>query len=154
MIASVIISLVILSALLIFVGCRFGLITSMSSLCYILPHRWIFPLVLGGCTAMITVPMFEVTPDNFRFLVFLTMAGAMFVAASPLYHSGLDKPVHYTSAVIMSVAVVAWILLLGYIPYLGIAGTIIGLANRQNLVYWFELGILSNLYCVLISLLV
>lgn len=154
MIASVIVSLVLLSGLLVFVGFRFGVITSLSSLCYILPHRWIFPLVLGVSTVMITAPMFEVTPDDYRFLVFLTIAGALFVAASPLYHEGLDKPIHYTSAVILSAATVVWIILLGYIPYIGVVGAVIGLANRQNIVYWFEVGILCNLYYVLISQLV
>lgn len=127
---------------------------SLSATYYGMNHRWLFPATLGSCAALITAPMFEVTPEHFQCLAFLTIAGALFVSASPAFREGLDKPVHYTSAIIMSACLVVWIILMGYIPYFIIAGIIVGLISRKQLVYWFEIGAIVNLYFVLIRELV
>ena len=127
---------------------------SLSATYYETEKKWAFPVTLGICASLITAPMFDVTPDNFRCLVFLTIAGALFVSASPAFHDGLDKPIHYTSAAVMTGAIIAWIILMGYVPYLIILGGLSGLIFREYIVYLFELGLLANLYFVLIVMLV
>lgn len=150
MIVSVIISAVLLSALIIGYALRHRHPESLSAIYYGMGNGWMFPLTLGVCAGLIIVPVFEITPERIQFLVFLVMAGAIFVAASPRYRDGLDGPVHYISAIIMCAALLAWIIAMGYIPYSGIAGGVAGLVKRRYLVYAFEIGMLVNLFYVLI----
>lgn len=150
MIASVVISAVLFAALIIGYALRHKHPKSLSAIYYGMANGWMFPLTLGVCAGLIIAPMFEITPERFQFLVFLLMAGAMFVAASPKYRDGLDGPVHYTSAIIMCAALLAWVIAMGYFPYFGITGGIVGLFKRRYLVYAFEVGMLVNLFYVLI----
>lgn len=127
---------------------------SLSATYYVMSHRWLFPTTLGVCSALIMVPMFDITPERLQCLVFFTIAGALFVSASPAFHSGLDKSVHYVSAGVMSASIVVWITLMGYIPYFVIVGVMAGAMFRGHFVFLSELGIMSNVYFVVISELV
>ena len=150
MIASVVISAVLFAALIIGYALRHKHPESLSAIYYGMANGWMFPLTIGVCGGLIVAAMFEITPERFQFVVFLLMAGAMFVAASPKYRDGLDGPVHYTSAIIMCAALLAWVIAMGYFPYFGITGGIVGLFKRRYLVYAFEVGMLVNLFYVLI----
>lgn len=150
MIVSVIISAVLLSALIIGYASRHRHPESLSAIYYGMANGWMFPLTLGVCAGLVIAPMFEITPERIQFLVFLVIAGAIFVAASPKYRDGLDGPVHYASAIIMCAALLAWIIAMGYLPYIGIAGVVIGFFKPHYIVYTFEIGMMANLYLILI----
>ena len=150
MIVSVIISAALLSALIIGYALRYRHPESLSAIYYGMANGWMFPLTLGVCAGLVIAPMFEITPERIQFLVFLVIAGAIFVAASPKYRDGLDGPVHYASAIIMCAALLAWIIAMGYLPYIGIAGVVIGFFKPHYIVYTFEIGMMANLYLILI----
>ena len=150
MIVSVLISLVMLTALIIGYALRHNHPESLSSMYYGMANGWMFPLTLAVGAGLLIAPMFEITPESFKFLVFLVMAGAIFVSASPAYKDGLEGPVHYTSAIVMSAAMLAWMIAMGYLPYIGMAGVVIGFFKPHYIVYTFEVGMMANLYLILI----
>lgn len=118
---------------------------SLSATYYEMNQRWIFPAVLGVCSALTIVPMFSVTPEDWRFLVFLFIAGALFVSASPAFREGLDKPVHYGSAIVMTVAALAWFAVMRVIPIFAIVFSITAIFNRKSWVFLCEIGLFLNL---------
>lgn len=71
MIASVIVSAVLLSALIVGYALRQKHPESLSAIYYGMANGWMFPLTLGVCAALIIAPMFEITPERLQFLVFL-----------------------------------------------------------------------------------
>ena len=119
---------------------------SLSATYYEMNQRWIFPVVLGVCSSLTMIPMFSVTPEQWRFLVFLFCAGAFFVAASPAFRDGLDKPVHYGSAMVMTLAALAWFAVMSVVPIFAIVFAITAIFNRDSWVFLWEVGLFFSIY--------
>ena len=100
-------------------------------------------------TALTILPvLFKYTPSDYQVIPFLLCAGLLFAGFSPAFKSGLDKPVHYVSAIISfigfllySIFCMPWYWLLGYTILLG------GLCvwKRQCYVYFAEILALVEL---------
>lgn len=129
-----------------------GLPASISATYYNTQHKWLLPVVLGISVATAIVPFFDLTPDYWRFLVFLIVAGIMFVAAAPAFRQEFESTVHAVSAIIAGVSSIAWLIIMSGVPWLVIAGALTAMVNWKCKAFWLEVGILSNLYIVLISL--
>lgn len=71
---------------------------SLSETSYITGKYWF----MGYCfsTLLLMPPMFDMTPVNLQFCVFLMFGGLMMAGASPLFRETLEGKVHNISAII------------------------------------------------------
>lgn len=148
----IIMSLLDLTAYIVSCVCFCGVPTSISATYYNTQHKWMLPLVLGISLATAIVPFFDLTPDYLRFLVFITVAGLMFVASAPAFRKEFEGKVHCVAAITAGASSVAWLSIIGGVPWLAIAGLLTAIVNWKNKTFWIEVGILLNLYIVLIRL--
>ena len=146
------ISCLVIAVYLICYVSHCGVPASISATYYNTQHKWLLPVVLGISVATARVPLFDLTPDYWRFLVFLLVAGIMFVAAAPAFKQEFESKVHAVAAIIAGVSSIAWLIIISGIPWLVIAGTLSALVFWKQKTFWLEVGILSNLYLVLIGL--
>lgn len=143
-------SLLVISVYLVSYVCHCGLPTSVSSTYYNTHHKWLLPVVLGVSIATAIVPFFDLTPDYWRFLVFLIVAGIMFIAAAPAFRQEFEGKVHTGAAITAGVSAVAWLAILSGFPWIAIAGVIGAVIDWKHKVFWIEVCILLNLYVALI----
>lgn len=127
-----------------------GIPTSISATYYHTERKWLFPAVVGVCTALCVYPLFEATPEDWQFLAFLILGSLMFIAASPAFKEELTKGVHFGAAITCGVATTAWVSLIAGVPWLGIAGAVGAIADRKRWTFWLEIGLLLNLFLVLL----
>ncbi|MCM1337693.1 MAG: hypothetical protein NC214_08470 [Candidatus Amulumruptor caecigallinarius] len=125
---------------------------SLSATYYDMHCGWILPVALGVSSALTVAPMFSITPDHWRFLVFLFIMGMMFVAASPAFRDGLEKPVHYGAAIVMTAASLAWFAVMKIIPIAAIAFAVAATFCRKSWVYLCEMGLFLSIYISLFRL--
>lgn len=147
------ISAVIISVYLIGYIRNFGIPTSISDTYYHTVHKWQFPLILALSGGLELIPFIDVTPEHYKFLAFLSIAAIFFVAASPAFKEELVGKVHAGASILLGLAVLAWLILTSGVPYIAIAGTLVGVVAKKNYVFWLEVGLLTNLYCSLIQVL-
>lgn len=123
-----------------------GLPESLSDTYYYTTKKWIFPTVTATAGATALIPLMEVTPDSYRFVAFFIVAAIMFVAASPTFKDEMVGRVHAVAAIILGVAALVWIILTIGMPWLAAILTIAGVFDRKRFLFWFETGLLYNLY--------
>lgn len=145
-------SLSLITSYLISYVCACGVPTSVSATYYHTQRRWLLPVVLFVSIATAIVPFFDLTPDYWRFLVFLVVAGIMFIAAAPAFRQEFEGKIHCGAALTAGVSAIAWLVIVSGVPWLSIAGGLTAIANWKNKVFWIEVGILLNLYSSLIAL--
>lgn len=127
-----------------------GIPTSISATYYRTQAKWLFPVCTATAGALALVPLLNLTPDNYRFVAFFIVASILFVAAAPAFREELTHEVHGVAAVVLGVSATVWLGLTTGIPYIAIAAALAGLiANRRNLLFWIEAGLLYNLYASL-----
>lgn len=148
----IIASCLVISAYLICYICNCGVPTSISSTYYNTRHKWLLPLVLGVGISTAIGPFFDLTPDYWRFLVFLIVGGILFIAAAPAFREEFEGKVHAGAAITAGVSSVAWLSIIAGIPWIAIAGAIAAVINWKHKVFWIEVGILLNLYVALFCL--
>lgn len=96
---------------------------SISQTVYSLPYNWIFTLIMFISAFLIAPNLFEILPEAYKFLAFLTIGGILGVGVDPLI-KGDKNIVHYISAIIMGVSsqIIIYLLnpylLLLWIPYI------------------------------------
>lgn len=112
--------------------------------------KYIFTLYCVFAIACI-IPTLFTLPENLIFLGFLICAGLLFAGVSPMFKDGMDKKVHYISAILSFIAfvvlmciVLPWYWSLLYFILLGF----LTLLKRECYVYFAEMLIL--LYMCLI----
>lgn len=133
--------------------CAGGVPTSISDTYYHNEKKWLFPTVLAVSASLALIPMMDITNEPYHFLAFISISAIFFVAASPAFKEDLVGNVHSVAAIILGVAIFAWLFLMADIPYIAFVGIAIGLFNRKKFVFWLEVGLLYNLYYVLLMLL-
>ena len=92
----------------------------------------------------------EHTPEQYQFVAFFIVASILFVAFAPAFREDLEGKVHSGAAIILGISAVAWLILIAGVPWLAIAGVVVGIKNRKQFVFWLEVGVLLNLYIVLL----
>lgn len=146
------ISAVIISVYLIGYIRNFGIPTSISDTYYKTDRKWLFPVILGLSIATALIPMLNCTPVDYQFLSFLTLAGIMFVATAPAFKEEIEGKVHFGSAVLAGICAMAWLICMSGVPWIAIIGIVIALFKWKRKVFWIEVGLLVNLYAVLLIL--
>lgn len=129
---------------------RFGLPTSISATYYRTDAKWLMPACTATAGLLTLVPILEHTPEQYQFVAFFIVASILFVAFAPAYREDLEGKVHSGAAIILGISAVAWLILIAGVPWLAIAGVVVGIKNRKQFVFWLEVGVLLNLYIVLL----
>lgn len=130
-----------------------GIPTSISATYYRNENKWLYSAVLAASSTLALMPMMDLTSEPFHFLAFISIVSVYFVAASPAFKEEYLHSLHSLTAILLGVAIFAWLFLMADIPYLAFAGIAAGLINRRKFVFWFEVGLIYNLYYALILLL-
>lgn len=133
--------------------CITGLPTSISDTYYHNERKWLLSTVLAVSASLALIPMMDLTREPFHFLSFISISAIFFVAASPAFKDDFVGSVHSGAAIILGVAIFAWLFLMADIPYIALVGIIVGIFDRKHFVFWLEVGLLYNLYFVLFLLL-
>ncbi len=148
----ILVSCLVISWYLISYVCHCGLPASISATYYNTQHKWLLPVVLGAGIASAIVPFFDLTPDYWRFLVFFIVSGIMFIAAAPAFRQEFEGKVHSVAAIVAGLSSVVWLSVIAGIPFIAIAGAIAAVIDCKHKTFWIEVGILLNLYSVLLRL--
>ncbi len=148
----ILVSCLVISGYLISYVCHCGLPASISATYYNTQHKWLLPVVLGAGIASAIVPFFDLTPDYWRFLVFFIVSGIMFIAAAPAFRQEFEGKVHSVAAIVAGLSSVVWLSVIAGIPFIAITGAIVAVIDWKHKTFWIEVGILLNLYVVLLRL--
>lgn len=112
-----IISLLIFVVYLFFAIKRYGIPTSLSETYYLLGGEpfnrlkaSIFTFALWAMAIILLPVMIDVTPDQWRFLAFLALAGICFVGAAPEFMDEFEGKVHTISAITAACFGLLWAL--------------------------------------------
>lgn len=132
--------------------CR-GLPCSISDTYYHTARRWLFGATIGASGGLALVPLLNVTPRTYQFVVFFIVASILFVAAAPAFKEELTHCVHYGAASVLGLSATTWLILTTGVPWIAIGGGVTGVLDRRRCLFWIEVGLLYNLYVSLISLL-
>lgn len=144
---AVIASCLVMGVYLLLVCCQGGVPTSISETYYLrFGSKWLFSGVLVTAAALAVAPLLNHTPESYQFLAFFIVAGIFFVAASPAFRDEFEGKVHTGAALILCFATIAWLILTAGVPYIAIAGVLVGVIRRREFIFWLELGLLANLY--------
>lgn len=143
-------SCLIMSSFLTAYIVRFGLPTSISATYYHTDAKWLMPVCTATAGILTLVPILEHTPEQYQFVAFFIVASILFVAFAPAFREELEGKVHSGAAIILGISAVAWLILTAGVPWLAIAGVAVGTKNRKQFVFWLEVGVLLNLYIVLL----
>lgn len=142
-------------------GCvaAFGIPASLSDTYYLLGgekrYGHAFSLTMFAVVMLILAYWFTITPESFRFLVFLSSGGLMLVGAAPLF-KGSDSGWHSAFAVLCAVSALAWSLLTGHLWCLVGATALmsgIGAATRtirESRTFWLEMVAFATVFASLI----
>lgn len=148
-------SCLIITAYLALYICHCGIPTSLSDTYYHTERKWLFPTVIATSAGLALIPFIDITPDDWKFLAFLSIVAIFFIAAAPAFRESLVKSVHCGAALLLCATVSAWLVIVAdQIPIIAITGIIIGICNRSKFVFWLEVGLLYDLYLNLIVLLI
>lgn len=127
-----------------------GLPTSISNTFYVSEKQWLFPITLAIAVALCVVPLFDFTPEPYKALAFGLIGGLLFVASAPAFKHEFEGSIHKYSAIVAGVCALLWLILMNGIPFLAITGFVVSAIDRKRCVFWIELGLLSNVYYVLV----
>ena len=128
----------------IYIIYKYGLPTSLSETAYMLEKRyWVFT-VLCLVTGFSTLPIwFDMGSADWNFLKFLSMIGLVFTGVTPLFKEELNKPIHYTSAIITCICMLCWLGLSGCWWTLGIGVglfVLLTIIDYKRVVYYGEVA--------------
>lgn len=144
---AVIASCLVMGVYLLLVCCQGGVPTSISETYYrTFGSKWVFSGVLFAAASFAVAPLLNHTSESYQFLAFFIVAGIFFVAASPAFRDEFEGKVHTGAALILCFATIAWLILTAGVPYIAIAGVLVGVIQRREFIFWLELGLLANLY--------
>ncbi len=146
-----IISVCIITAYLLFVSLWMGIPPSISETYYHRLSKWLFPICLVSAGAFATVPLLNNTPEDYQFVAFFIIASILFVAAAPAFKEEFEGKVHYGAAVMLGLSALEWMILTTGMPWIALAITLCcGVCDRKRFLFWFEVGLLYNLYASLL----
>lgn len=149
------ISLVIYLTYNAFALCIFKFPVSLSDTHYLFIGRnkklnWIFTIMLWLVAFPILIFGLEYTPEQYKFILFITAAALMFVGAAPFFKdSKLEYTVHCVSAMTCSVSSILWGFLFGDFIVAIVSALLIGMfyISKDNVrVYLMETVLFISMY--------
>ena len=98
----------------------------------------------------------EVLTNDQNFIPLIASASLMFVGAASAFKASLTNEVHVTAALIAALASYIWAFAYGIpaIAFVTFVLSMVGVVvNKDNKVFWLEMGAFANIYIQLIPLL-
>ena len=136
---------------------EYGIPESLSETTYLFgnKHNWLFTL-LCFVVSFCLLPIWLSVDFNFDFIKFLSIAPLLFVGVTPYFKEGIQKTIHYTSAIISFISILLWFLMNGLYNWL-IGMSIIFiilelLFDKTKYVYYLEIVVWLSLIMYLLSL--
>lgn len=129
----------------IYVIYHIGLPESVSATSYFFLEKhnkpYIFTLMSFLLGITILPAWLTISPENWQFLAFLTVGGILFAGATPLFRSDFEKPIHYTSGILLLLTYITWFIVTGNYDMLLLTAILcfFGIIHSpQSYVYIFE----------------
>ena len=140
----------------LFLSCKFGIPHSLSETSYIWKtynnKPYMFSLLCGITGGTLLPSWLLASSEDYQFLVFLSCTGLIFSGVSPMFRGGIDKPVHYTSAIAAMICFTLWLVLVQVwwlVICLVLTVLLSFLFDKRRIVYWVEvvtfMGIIIHL---------
>lgn len=145
-------SCLIMSSFLTAYILRFGVPTSISATYYRTDAKWLMPVCTATAGVLTLVPLLKHTPEQYQFVAFFIVAAALFVAAAPAFRDEMVGRVHGVSAAVLGLCALAWLILTTGCPWIAIIGLCVAVVDRKHFLFWFEVGVLYNLFLSLITI--
>jgi hypothetical protein len=152
MIAFLIVSAVTFTAFISYIVLKYGIPESISHSYYLMPKVYAQP-VFWGWAVLTAFPLLifwlEISPDSYRFLVFLSCVSLCFVGTAAAFKENLTRTVHVAAAALSAASSLLWITLNSSlwvaIILFGILFTCIGKnipqpKARNSIVFFLELA--------------
>lgn len=128
-----------------------GIPASISATYYHTEKKWLFPSAISLTGLCALVPLLNHTPENYQFVAFFIVAAALFVAAAPAFRDEMIGKVHGISAAVLGLCALAWPVLTTGCPWIAIIGLCVAVLDRKRFLFWFEVGVLYNLFLSIIT---
>lgn len=120
--------------------------TSLSETYYLIPHGVWFTLMMWAISFTLLPAMLDLTPDGFKFLMFLALASICFVGTAPNFRDEFEGKVHSTSAILAACFGILWSVLMPF-GFIGLALAIFGVlvgalmtdTIKDSRIFWLEI---------------
>jgi hypothetical protein len=156
------ISFTLFTFYLIWIIKTFGVPDSFSDTYYLLNEKKprlgsLFTLLMMSMSFLMMSVMMDYTPENFKFLGFLTLWGILFVGAAPAFADKSQEKIHYSAAGIAAICSLTW-LFICFPQYVWVLGVnmvipiIMSVKTRRAYLFWGEMVIFFTIYIVLIMI--
>ena len=152
-------SLAVLAGYAAYAVWRCGVPASLSETYYLLKNLkrpyWLFPVCLALAAFMLVPAWVEASPENVRFLAFLSCAGLLFVAFAPAFGETLTGNVHKGATVVAALSGVAWCCIafpLSWIVPLSCVAAVVYpvVKSRKKWLFWAEMAAFASVYVSLL----
>lgn len=131
-----------------------GVPVSLSSTYYALEDKgWLFQLLLASTSASLLPVWISFSTPGHEWMVFLSCASLLFVAAAPAFKMELQGKVHYTAAAVCCVCASWWQIAEGVwdtLLFLAFIGIMLVLRDRSKWCWWLECAVTGSVYLNLI----
>lgn len=157
----VIIAIVILIVYLVYAYYKVGIPYCLSDTAYTV-GKGIFATAMIATAACLWLPLMNVTPDKYQYLVFLAFAGIAILAVSPYKDSEFNYKLHYVGTCLAMMAVLSlWVVkgeLVVPIATISLAITLREITDKWllwvELMMFFEIFLYAALSCIISLLLI
>lgn len=109
---------------------------------------WMFQLFMLSMGVCLLPVWMDVSEDNHKFMVFLSCASLLFVAAAPCFKLKLEGAVHYSAAVLCCLCAVTWQILEGLWDitlWFAWIGGMLSLVWKKQWCWWMECSVIGSL---------
>ena len=138
-----------LALLCLSVAASKGIPVSISSVYYAVGrHGRLFQAAMAVMAVLLYAVWFPRSCAPHQWMVFLSCASLLFVAAAPGFKATPDGPVHYSAAVVCCVCAVLWQVLEGLwtVPLCAaITAALLSFAMRDKWCWWLECAVIASL---------
>jgi hypothetical protein len=120
---------------------RFGIPESLSVTSYLLEKKfYLFSILCIGMGTLLLPAWLAISPHELKMCVVYTLGGLILAGLTPGFHKTVQKPIHYTSAIVTSLGYVKWFIVTNYMVLVVNAFLFIVLTaiKRKSFVYHFE----------------
>ena len=128
---------------------RRGVPESLSATYYDLGrYGWVFQAFVALVAATLYFVWLPVSEDGHEWMVFLSCASLLFVAAAPCFRLPLEGMVHYSSAVVCCLCAVSWQMAEGLWDvtlWFAWIGGMLSLVWRRQWCWWMEWAVVFSL---------
>lgn len=114
----------------------------------------LFTMFCYGTGGFLLPGWLDITPSNYQYSCFLSVAGLLFVGTAAQFKESLTSTVHYTAAIICCVFSQVWCIMAGYgmVSLFSFACflCIAGLSKKKNWMFWIEIAAIMATYISII----